>query len=671
MFALWAEMAPVMGLKTVMQDVTLWAFTQDFFEQREAELAEFEEAMATLPQPLDAYLAQLSSIQTHDATARLGRDHGADAGARGRDRHPDPGRALATPARGRAPAPSGRRFRAATPALGAPGPLQRGRDRVRRAATRDEGESHEHADDRSDALARSYLNGHIDRASFLRRAAALGLAVSGAGTFASAAAAAGSGTLQAALTGEPDMLDPTRSQIYTGAQVYDNIFSKLIDIDEHQKFYGVLAKSWKQVEPEDVGLRPRAGREVPQRRRLHRERREVHVRADPEPEDRERLRAAVRRRSSSVEVNSPTRVTFHLSTPFGPFLTNLANNGEIVNKRSIEAKGSERKPVGTGPFQFVEWKQGDHITLKRFPGYFKQGQPSLDGVVVPLPARRPGPHRRAALRPAGLGRRRAAAAARHARQGPAADACCGSKLAGIPDYLALNVRKTPFDNVALRQAVAYAIDRDEIRAVAYYGAGEDGLLEVPTGSSGTRRPTRRTPKPDLTKAKAKMKEAGLSGGITVKYLGLPQYPELLKTGEVVKEQLAKIGIDMAIQQVDVSVWFDHFSKGTYQITSAYQERTLDPDNFYSLVLKSGAAINASGYKNPAVDKLIEQAAATTNMAKRKALYSKIRKQALGRRADHLHALRDDQLRDAQEHHRLDDQPDARAAARQREADVGV
>ncbi len=72
MFAMWAEMAPVMGLKTVMQDVTLWAFTQEFFEQREAELAEFEEAMGALPQPVDAYLAQLSSIQTHDATARLG-----------------------------------------------------------------------------------------------------------------------------------------------------------------------------------------------------------------------------------------------------------------------------------------------------------------------------------------------------------------------------------------------------------------------------------------------------------------------------------------------------------------------------------------------------------------------------------------------------------------------
>ena len=50
-----------------------------------------------------------------------------------------------------------------------------------------------------------------------------------------------------------------------------------------------------------------------------------------------------------------------------------------------------------------------------------------------------------------------------------------------------------------------------------------------------------------------------------------------------REQLKQIGINMEIEQVDVSVWFDRFSKGDYQITSAYQERTIDPDNFYSLV----------------------------------------------------------------------------------------
>jgi 3-oxoadipate enol-lactonase len=55
-----------------MRDVTLWAFTVPFFEQRGEELAEFETAMAYMDQPLHAYLAQLAVIQQHDTTSRLG-----------------------------------------------------------------------------------------------------------------------------------------------------------------------------------------------------------------------------------------------------------------------------------------------------------------------------------------------------------------------------------------------------------------------------------------------------------------------------------------------------------------------------------------------------------------------------------------------------------------------
>lgn len=73
MFAMWADLAPELGVPFVMRDVTLWAFTVPFFEEREEELKEFEAAMADLPQPLEAYLAQLSSIRTHDTTDRLDR----------------------------------------------------------------------------------------------------------------------------------------------------------------------------------------------------------------------------------------------------------------------------------------------------------------------------------------------------------------------------------------------------------------------------------------------------------------------------------------------------------------------------------------------------------------------------------------------------------------------
>ena len=73
MFSMWADLAPELGVPFVMRDVTLWAFTVPFFEEREEELKEFEAAMGDLPQPLEAYLAQLSSIRTHDTTDRLGR----------------------------------------------------------------------------------------------------------------------------------------------------------------------------------------------------------------------------------------------------------------------------------------------------------------------------------------------------------------------------------------------------------------------------------------------------------------------------------------------------------------------------------------------------------------------------------------------------------------------
>src|SRR5204863_1410823 len=136
-----------------------------------------------------------------------------------------------------------------------------------------------------------------------------------------------------------------------------------------------------------------------------------------------------------------------------------------------EAKGSERKPVGTGPFQFVEWKQGDHITLKRFPGYFKKGQPSVDGVLFRF-----------------LNVDQGRIDALHSGQLDWVDAVPlqqlatlakdptptlhSAKLAGIPDYLVINVPRAPVDNAAVRQAIAWAVERQEIRAVAPCGPRE-------------------------------------------------------------------------------------------------------------------------------------------------------------------------------------------------------
>jgi 3-oxoadipate enol-lactonase len=71
MFSCWRDLVPDLGVGFTQREVLLWAFTTEFFEERTAELEEIEAMMAANPQPPDSYLAQLSSIETHDTRGRL------------------------------------------------------------------------------------------------------------------------------------------------------------------------------------------------------------------------------------------------------------------------------------------------------------------------------------------------------------------------------------------------------------------------------------------------------------------------------------------------------------------------------------------------------------------------------------------------------------------------
>src|SRR6476619_4883322 len=446
---------------------------------------------------------------------------------------------------------------------------------------------------RAERLARSFLSGNISRRSFMARAAgfstlALGATSLGAvlaacssststtsGTNAAPASGAptAGGTLQAALTGEPDTIDPATSTIYTGAQVYDNIFNKLIDLDENNKFYGQLATKWTATD------------------------------------------------DKTWVFDLVDGVKSHNGESFGPFLSNLANNGEIVNQAAIEAKDPSRNAVGTGPFEFVEWVQGDHITLKKNDSYFLSGKPYLDGITFKF--LNVDQSRVDALRSGDLNWSDAVPLQQlNTLKSDPSFNYVTSATAGIPDYIAMNTTQPPFDNKLVRQAVYAALDRDAIRQVAYFGAGESGIEEVPTGSSwydGTPLVA-----PDTEKAKSLLQQAGVTTPLEVEYLGLPQYPELLKTGEVIQQQLDAVGIKMTIKQGEGGGWFHAFVKGNDQITAADQERTIDPDNFYALVVHSGGDINTTGYSNPQADQLIDQARTETDTPARFDLYKQLR-----------------------------------------------
>lgn len=499
---------------------------------------------------------------------------------------------------------------------------------------------------RAEALAHGFLSGRLNRRQLFRGSALIGgaalttttlgplLAACGASTpsttssgtaagSAGAAAPVSGGTLNVALTGNPTTMDPATAGVYTSLQVLDNIFSKLITMDETGKFVPELAKTWKQNDPltYTFDLVSNATFHNGEKFTATDVKYTFERIANPKTAS---SYASAYTSIKTIEVKSPTQVIFHLSTPFAPLLTNLAQNGEIVNKKAIESADSARKPVGTGPFIFVEWVQGDHVTLKKNPNYFVAGKPYLDQVVFKFLA--VDQSRIEALQSGQLDWVDAIPLNQlTALKKNSAYTYATSTQAGIPDFLAFNISKAPFNNKALRQAVAAAVDRKEILSIAYFGAGEAGHMDVPSGSTWYEEPPANQSAPDLTLAKQKMVEAGYPNGLTVTYLSLPQYPELQKTGVVLRDQLKKIGITVNLEQLEVTVWFGRYAKGDYQMTSAYWSGTIDPDNFYSTQLQTGSSNNDTKYSNKTVDGLITKARAATDEAERKTLYGQIRK----------------------------------------------
>jgi peptide/nickel transport system substrate-binding protein len=464
------------------------------------------------------------------------------------------------------------------------------------------------------------------RRTVLKSAAAIGV-LGGLGRLAAEQAAAqesatptpvSGGTLTAGITGQPDNLDPATNVGYSGVQVYGNVFSKLVDVDERGQLVPQLAKSWKQSGDTvwEFDLVDNAVFHNGEPFTANDVKFTIDRIKDPQiASSFAPLFAPV----TTVEVVSDYLVRFTLEKPFGPFLSNLAARGQIVNQKAVTDFDPKRNPIGTGPFKFVEWVSDDHLTLERWDQYFRAGKPYLDQIVF-----------------RGLPVDQTRMAALQANEVQWVDAVplnliadiksssevsyLTSSNAGLPDYLALNNSKPPFDNVKLRQAVAWATDRKTILQLAYSGIGEVASEAFPSGSPWYSGSDPYANGPDLDMARQLLDESGFDKNQTIEMLSLPQYPELQRTAEIMKDQLEQIGLKIDLKQVEVTIWLNQFINKGYQITTAYQQGILDPDDFYYLTLHGGEPRNFTGYNNPAADRPLEEARFTSDQAKRKELY---------------------------------------------------
>lgn len=319
----------------------------------------------------------------------------------------------------------------------------------------------------------------------------------------------------------------------------------------------------------------------------------------------------------SVETPDSSTAVFTLKRPFSPLLTVVS-----TAKAPILPAGSTFSPSafapGTGPFRFVEWQSGHHLTLAAFKDYWVPGIPYLSEITFkPIPDE--------TVRITALKAKEVDIAdelpypvVTEAKKGKT-EFNVVTHEAGVRRRMVFNTRIPPFNDLKLRQALAFAIDKKELAAGQTWGFAKPTNQRYPENSFWFVDVKDRDH--DLQKAKALLQEAGYKEGFKIK---VPVYPGPdMELTTIVKDQLKRVGIDM---ELDVMDWAAHTkvrNNRQFTLYSAGMGGRPDPDQVYYADVYSKSTNNDSGYSNPEVDQLLEKARVVIDPKERKKLYAEV------------------------------------------------
>jgi ABC-type transport system substrate-binding protein len=329
---------------------------------------------------------------------------------------------------------------------------------------------------------------------------------------------------------------------------------------------------------------------------------------------------------TKVESVGALDVKFTLNRKFSPLLSNLAiPPGFVISMEALKKYGKaiNENPVGTGPFKFTEWKKDDHITVDAFDGYWGN-KPKLQRIVFqPVPE----PSVRALKIQNGEGD---VAWPIDPKDAPTLKGQANSDVleqAGLNVNMAeFNLNKPELQNKSLRQAMNFAINKQELADKLYSGAGvpEQGVL--PPTSWAYNADIKGYPF-DPEKAQALLKDAGYTG----QTLTLDTYtiargynPQGSKLAEAVQQYLDSVGIKSEIQTGEWTQYrADRRAAKLNVAFGGWQADTGDPENFLGVFFNSAnkGGVNTSFYGVPEVDQLLNAANEESDTAKRKDLFN--------------------------------------------------
>jgi peptide/nickel transport system substrate-binding protein len=339
----------------------------------------------------------------------------------------------------------------------------------------------------------------------------------------------------------------------------------------------------------------------------------------------------------SIEAPDPHTVVFNLKRPQPSLLLMLASGYSPVYAAHINPADYRNSCVGTGPFKVKEWRKGEFLEYVKNPDYFVKDRPYLDGLKYIVIVERG--TRTAALQSGQLdmampGETTKAAAEQMKKAVP--QLVVTPVATAVSDNIIMNQKKPPFDNVKLRLAVSYAIDRSAlIRAVHQGGAvpavammpkpyGVWGLLEKDLASL----PGYGKPADMKEQARKLMAEVGYGPGkplrVEMVTRAIAVYVDM---ASFVINELKQVGIEASLKQVETAQWHPMATRGDYQIGANLTGLGADdPDaNFYEN-FACGSPRNYSFYCSEQVMAMINKQSAELDPAKRMAQVVAIQKQ---------------------------------------------
>ena len=332
-----------------------------------------------------------------------------------------------------------------------------------------------------------------------------------------------------------------------------------------------------------------------------------------------------------VTTSGDYEVTFRLKRPQPSLLALLASGWAPIYPCHVSPRDMRSRPIGTGPFKFVEFKPNEVIRVTKNRDYWKEGRPYLDGIEWTI-------IKDTATRNLAFIASKVDLYSPHNITIPilkdiksqAPQAICEVAPTNVNRTLIINRDKPPFDNPDLRRAMSLTLDRKAFIDIIAEGQGDIGgtMLPQPEGIWSMSPELLRTLPgydPDVASNRAKARNITQKLGygpdrrlaVTVSTRNVPGYRD---AAVILIDQLKEIYIDGQLETIDTTQWYPRIMRKDFTVGLNVSESAVDdPDQQFYENYVCTAERNYTSYCNPEVDKLVDQQSAESDKEKRKQL----------------------------------------------------